>query len=827
MKRSASAVWTLLAVVVIGLFLLIDPFGWFRGARVETSVVGPEASVPAPADTTAAELGSGAEVPDPDHDVAIAREAIDPLAAAGIAAFRVLHWTGHVVPDAQVLIFRGEELRCNQHTDEQGVVEVAADGEPAGLVVAVVNRPLEWHAVELTAGRHDVVLTEGGRLSGRFVTENGGSPGKLRLSLDSDHPPTSIPPLPAVVDEAVRARTLRAAYAIFDTDEEGAFDLTGLPAEWSGRIWVRGGWKVLSTTHGETEPSAAGVRFAAPVSDVVVRLARRRALYGRLVLRDDGSPLEGARLVAMLRSPQAKSPTYSSAKTDDEGRFSFESKQDLISEFELRLGQRFRESAPLLRLDEENLPADGDLGDVVVDDVRHVPFLLQDSEGDPVRSGVAIAAGVRSDRTGKDGRGELRWIARAVDLLVAEARGFVPTAHEIPPVVVDALIVTMERANTLVVKLMLPEDCDPKQFKVVVLGEGTITAGPVRGDRNQRAHVALWALPPTKLYSAPTDTFLCAHPDPQTNTATFYALRPGMDLELEIHGITGFMIYHSETLAPFAPEEHREVEVSLETGMITFRGRVLDEDGNPLVRAVVQLGGQILAFTDDDGGFESFLVAPESGTLLLQHRTCTTKYLHDYTVPIDGRPVEFRLLPARPLTIEVVDENGAPMPQADVYTEYGGFTTGTHRIEGHRHYSASMPEGPFVIRADLAGRVYRQEHDPFVNEARVVVPIHGRVVGLVATDSTAVRAGRFVLVLQPQDAADDVSPVTESRDAAPDVRIEMLVVHPGSYEATLNYEPSEAEQVAGLAQSSSASVTIVVVAGEETEVRLALSAVDD
>ena len=110
MKRSASAVWTLLAVVLIGLLLLVDPFGWFGGARVETPLAAQEASVPASVDEPGVKLGGGTDLPDLDHDVATEREAIDPLAEAGIAAFRVLHWTGHVVPDAQVLIFRGEEL---------------------------------------------------------------------------------------------------------------------------------------------------------------------------------------------------------------------------------------------------------------------------------------------------------------------------------------------------------------------------------------------------------------------------------------------------------------------------------------------------------------------------------------------------------------------------------------------------------------------------------------------------------------------------------------------------------------------------------------------
>ena len=822
MKRSSRAVWVVLAVILVGLFLLVDPLGWFSEKIESRSLVDPTPRVEAEEEVAEPLVKPPVDEIIAAEDPGSERQAIDPAIEAATTTLRVLDRTDRVVVDAQLILVRGEELLANERTDEAGELKLDADGLPAGLIIAVPDRPPEWHDVVLHPGRQDVFLVEASRLAGRFVTEDGSSPGVLRLSLDSDHSPTTNSNLPPIVTEIVRYDALRGGYSIFETDEEGAFDLSGLPASWSGRIWMRRGWKVLSTSNGKIEPAAGGVRFTEPVTDVLVRLARRRTVVGRLVLRGDGTPLENTRIAARLRSPNAKSPENFSSKTDEEGRFSLECKQDVISELELRLGLRFADGVPLLRLDGKSLPADGDLGDVMVDDVRHVPFLLQDVVGEPIRNGAAIAGGVRSERTGTDGRGELRWVPGVVHELVGEARGFTPTVHAIPPVVTEPLVVTLARANRLEVKLLLPEESSPDQFKVVLRGEGAITAGPVPDLLDQMRHVDRWTRPLAKLSREPADEYLCAALNSR-NTAIFYALRPNVNIELEVQGMTGYAVYHSETLAPLGPEEHREIEVPLQVSLIVFRGRVLDENGNPLVRAHLQLGGQLRAFTEDDGGFECFLEGPETGTLLVAHRTCTTKYLHNYAVPIDGRPVEFRLSPARPLTVEVVDENGTPMPQAEIYTEYGGFTTGTYHLEGHRHLVPGMPEEPFVIRAELAGRYYRQEHDPSRDEARVVVPVHGRVVGLVNSASTAGRAGRFHLILNPQDT-EDARAIGESRDSVPDLRIELPVVHPGTYEATLLYKPTKDEQAAGREQLSSAPVTITVEAGRETEVRLVLPA---
>lgn len=822
MKRSALAIWFLLAVVAASLVLLADPFGWLAGepatAAPGPAVAGPSDPDPAPPVELEPVLSGPAEeaVPGPE------RRAIDPLLEERRVAFRVLDPLDRPVADAQILLLRGEALLFDADTDEKGEVALAADGEPARLFLAVVHRPVEEREVLLEPGLQEIRLEEGARLAGRFAREDGLPTGKLRFSIHSDQPFSSIAAPPAAVEDALRVQALKRDYAVEETDEAGRFAVAGLQPGWSGRLWPRGGWKVVSSSHGDEMPKARGVRLHEPVSDLLLLVAPQPALHGRLVLSDDGSPLAGAKVSVLIRSPDSESAFGSTTHTDEDGHFLIQPTPERISSLDLHLGLAFRESPSILALHGAAIPADGDLGDVIVDEVRDVPFRLQDLVGQPIAGGTATALGVSSGSTDREGLGELRWLPRSVDSMHVEASGFVPAGVEIPPVVAAPLLVILEPANELIVKLRLPEGADPTQFKVALVGEERITAVAFDDRSRQRAHATRWDyITPVVFMRAAPDTFLVAKPDEHTGVVRFHALRSGAEIRLEVHGITGDMIYHSEVLAPLAPAERREIEVRLDEGMIAFRGRVLDQDGDPLSMASLQLSNQILGWTGDDGSFLCFLSEPETGTLLVQHNSCATRYLHGYAVPTDGRPVEFRLSPARRVTVEVVDGNGDPVPQAEVWLEHGGFVTNTHRIEGHRHVAGSVPEASFVFRVDLAGREYRQEHDPTVPELRFVVPVHGRLTAFVSGATTATRDGRFTLQLSPPEG-EPAQPLFEGRGSAPNLRIEVPAVHPGTYAVVLRYAPGDEERAAGRVEEASSPVSVTIEPGEEAEIHLSL-----
>ena len=551
----------------------------------------------------------------------------------------------------------------------------------------------------------------------------------------------------------------------------------------------------------------------------------RTLFNGRLILRDDGEPLGGASLSARMRSPDADSPDFTLAETDEEGRFELTREHKRVSAFDLHLGGRFHEGSSILRLDGADLPPDGDLGEVVVSEVRNVPFVLRNPQDEPIAGGTADAAGTRSAPTGNDGRSTLPWLPRSVDWMRVEADGFVPAEVALPEIVAEALVVVLEPSNLLAVDLVAPLGGDPAQFKVVLRREEGVTEPPIEDAMEQRAHVGTWAYPPYDLMQVSPASYLAASPEPD-GVATFRSLRSGVEIELEVRGITGEAVFHRRTLAPFDPTETRRIEVTFGDEVRVFRGRVLDSEENPLEFASLQLGNRILGRTNKEGAFLCFLLDEEPQTLLIQHEACSILFLHDYVAPADGRPVEFRLSPAHNVTIEVVDESGRPVPQAEVWIQQEGFTTNTHRIDGSRHVATSLTDNPFEIVTRLAGRVYTQEHSSVVPEARVVVPVHGAVVAVVSDATSAGREGRFLLALEPAEG-DPALLLTESRASSPNrsagLRIEIPAVHPGVYQASLHYTPSDVERAAGRAEETSDPIPVTVEAGEETEIQLDLT----
>ena len=821
MKRSVPGISFLFAVVVLGLFLLLDPLAWFGGER-EAEAFPPSTATPeTPAASDEPELEGIPEVPVADRPGESERSVVEPSIAAGLASFRILDPAEHPVAGAHVVLVRDESVLLDERTDERGTVEAPADARPALLVVLNAPRPPESREVVLDPGRQEIRLSEGETIGGRLVREDGEPAGAMAVRLHGDHPLPFAAGIPEVAWEALGIHESIRSVLSGETDDAGGFAFPGLPPSWSGAFRPPYGWRVVATSDGQVGAAGYSVRLSRPVSDLLVRIAPTLVLHGRLVLRDDGAPLAGASLSAMLRSPDVESPQFTGTRTDEGGGFAIVRRYDRVSSFDLRLGGAFHESPTILLLDGSDIPADGDLGDVVVDEVRNVPFLLQDTKGAPIAGGRAVAAGTRSEPTGEDGRSELRWLPRSVARMTVDASGYVPADVELPVVVVDPLVVTLESANRLDVTLLLPEGGDPTQFRVVLRGDERITATPIPEGGDQHPYVGEWAFPPIDLTSEAQDRFLCARPDEQHGVALFRALRPGVVIELEVRGITGRAVYHRETLSPFAPAEVRELEVDLRGAILVFRGRVLDLEGNPLVQASLQLGNQILGWTDEEGAFLCFLADPEPGTLLVGHRACATEYLHDYVIPSDGRPVEFRLSPARRVTIEVVDENGDPVPQAEIWVRHGGFHTNTHRVEGNRHVASSVPDAPFELVATLAGREYVQEHDPANPEATIVVPVHGRLTAVIAARTLASRQGRFLLILRPTDD-ESARTVVESRDSAPGLRIEIAAAHPGTYEASLVYDPSEEEEAGGRARESSDPAPVTVEAGREVEIRLEL-----
>jgi hypothetical protein len=820
MRRSATALGFASAAIALVSVWLVDPLGWF--ARPPTGANPAVRASPGNADE---EQGVPALQQAPlesrQSESAQEQETTGAAPAEDRAVFRLVHGAGEPERGARVVVAREKELLFHGNSDEGGEVALAADGQEAQLVARSRNRPMEAWTVRLDGGVHELRLAEGARVAGRLQRDDGAEVGRVFLQLEADRPLVPSETLSDVVWAAFGLAPSQTRFLFGRTEANGSFEFSGLPASWKGDLQIVGEWRVRSASHGEVQSLAGRVRLAEPADDLLIVLAARAALRGRLLAASDGAPLSGSSLCARLRAPGETEPELVYAQADQDGRFELASARAAISAFELRFGNLFEESLPILELEGAAVPLDGELGDLLVEGVRDVRFLLHEAGGAPIQGGFARAAGIQSEPTDSEGRSQLRKLPTSARRLWAEAAGFVPREIELGPALPDPLRIQLEPASVLEVRLRPPKGGSLSQFKVVVRREEGVVAGPVRNKLQQMAYVGASAMPTSDLWNAPLSSYLAATAEEPSGVATFRALALGVALELEVRGITGPEVYHRQTLVPFHAGEERRIEVALGEGLVVFRGRVVDAAGEPLARATVQRDGAILGWTDEQGGFLYFLVNAGPGTLVVQHEGCSTLFLHDYVVPPGGEEVVLRLNPARNVTIEVVDESGAPVPEAEVWILQEGFITNTHRIDIHRHVASSLTDNVFQIETRVGGRKYLQDHSSDRPEARVVVPVHGSVLAQVTDATTSGRPGRMRVLLTPSEGQPG-DPLVGERASAPELAFEFGAVLPGSYTAVLQYVPTDDERAAGAQELESAPQTIDVKPRQRTEVRLEL-----
>jgi hypothetical protein len=818
-KRSTLVLGIVLLIVGGTLVALLDPLG-----TREDPAAGRASPEPSPAAGVEAGRDEQLVAPSSGTTDAVPRErlAVDPELGEKRALLHLLDAEGRAVPDAFVAVARGDELLHAGSTDQQGELALVADRDPAQVIARAPGRPLDQWQVRLDPGLHELRYRGRARLSGRLFREDGTPAGGLQVRLYADEPMLPEEPIPEFAWKYLGIPRSGDVRLLTESLQDGSFVVTGLPPDWRGTLRLPRGWLIDSSSHGVVEPRTRTLRVELPVDDLLLRLSAPAILRGRLLSRGDATPLTGAMLSARLEAPDPEPADTVGIRTDDEGRFVLTARGPRIVGLELRLGNDPHEGPLLLALGVAGLPPDGELGDVYVENVRDIPFLLLESGGAPIPGGTARAAGSRSDPTGDDGRGVLRWLPLDVQRLRAEAPDFVPVEVELTPLLPDPLAIVLEPASRLEVGVVPPAGGDPGQFRVVLHREEGVVAGPLRDQADQASYVGAWTFPPVDMMQAPRDTYLASRVSAPEGIAEFRALQVGVPIELEVRGITGSAVYHRRTLEPLRAGERRRVEVALGEEVVVFRGRILDAAGAPLERATVQLGGQILGWTDADGAFLCFLADAEPGTLVLQHTDCSTLFLHDYVVPPGGREAEFRLQPAREVTIEVVDEAGQPVPEAEVWILQEGFTTNTNRVEGSRHLASSLTDQPFEIEVQVGGHRYIQEHTSDVPEARVVVPVHGSVLARVSAATTDGRAGSVTLILQPLEA-ESGDPIIAFRRCQPGgLTLELSAVLPGRYEAWLSYEPTENERAAGRVTETSAAIEVTIEAARRADVALDL-----
>lgn len=788
--------------------------------------VGPCSSNPTPTTDTAAEEPVHETGMHTDHaevseliqseDTSIDRTHVESV-LKGPTIVELVESNGKPVAFATVLICSEQELLHESRTGPEGTVEFLSDGTQVTLVVAAGGRPISLHTLKLVPGKVEVQLPDGAQLTGKIIKHDGMPFQDARLILWSDNPLFDYNTLPAPARDAIDAKVRTNAIGT-TTAADGTFSFTGLLASWSGFVSVPYGHTIQHASSGQLSANSSRLRLEAPPVDLVIQLAKPTNIRGRLLSSSSMAPIATTTLSALYTPMDGGRQEHKNSKTDQEGYFTLQIDPAMVDRLDLYLGMSTRQNVPFLRMTASEIPPDGELGVIHVESLRTIRFLLKDRQGVPISSGIAKAAGLSSEPTDKKGKGVLPWVPAEIASMRFVAPGFVPAEVMLQEIVPDPLIVLMDYGNRLEVELILPAGVDVSQFRATLKCDSVMIDGPAADTVELLDYYGEGSQP---YYQAPGNmvgSLLVARVNHE-GLIVFQSLRSDVELNLEVLGITGSTPYHQELLQPLGQQEVRRHVVDLTKTGSVFRGRVTDLNGNPLVRATVQLGGQILAWTDNLGEFSCLVKETEAKTLLASHQSSATLYMPDFLVPLHGTAVELKLEPALRVTIEVIDEAGHPIADAKAFTLRGGFTTTTHSLGGGRFETGGLSSETIGIRVQVAGKTYEQDHNPADPIAEVVVPLHGSL-SVEFKPPAQPGPGKYSVAIRYMNSEEWIFQ-SQLLSAADDWNCDFLLVYPGEYEVSAKYSPSAEEEASGLNKAAIGEMrTVRVEAGQTSQVRL-------
>jgi hypothetical protein len=786
MSKLPKAAWVALSAILILLIFALEPWRGLSSGAVEND--GTIGNLEVAPDLIGAELSAAGNA----NESSAEREEVQ-VPGIGNAIFEVREEGGDVIV-ARIVVCREGKLLHSGSTNQEGRVEFTSDDLPCEVFISKSNSALHSQSLHLTSGLQVIVLPNGQLVFGTIINTNQEPVSGLKLRLRSDHPMYDVAKVPLA---ALSDLGLTANYHALRTtaNELGEFQFAGLTDSWSGILTLPSSHEAQSVSAGNIMASQRGIRLSSPIQDLVVVVDKPQAVYGQLIDISTGVAVDQVRITSRSTTVGGEKPSFNSAMTDEEGRFILRLNPVEVGSIELHLGGISKQKPPIHQLGSGEVPGDGNLGVIHVSGLRDIPFLLRNRRDQAISDGIARAASLESKPTDNNGRGVLRWVPPEFSSLQFIANGYVPGEVKLAEPIPNPLTVYLDQANRLLVKIEPPGGVAADQFRAQLTSDSVMIAGPANTELDLKNYLSEWTFPRYQTSRLPYGHTLFARPNPD-GFVSFHALKSDVAMTLEIFGITGDTVYHSETVSPLGAEENRELVVDLAQSGRHFHGRVTDLEGNAIIGATVQLGGQILAWTDGEGKFSCLVVEEKPRTLVLSANGSAARFIKDFQIPSDGSAVELKMEPALSVMINVVDEHETPIPDAEVSIIRGGFTTNTFSRGNARFEATGLSSEKVQIRTRVAGRDYFQDLLPSQSTARVVIPMQGDLT--VQINSPTLQSDGEYRVVLVAKFADDVVVLSKSPTAAEGWKCHFPFVSPGVYRVSVNYDPSDVELADGM-----------------------------
>lgn len=688
-----------------------------------------------PAETGGAEqalAGAETEAPPPDGDE---RRSATTDAATAVRAVRVVDEGGGPVSGATVIACSEGRVVGTARTDGDGR---AAVGLETDLVVgAAPGRPAVPLEVEGDESTLVLTLARGERLAGHLRV--GGAPPvePVTLSLRHDRPLESRVP-PAAAEALEDAGLGDATTAPVGAD--GRFGVGGLRPGWSGALELPRGLRLVA----DPAPGARNERRTTAVlpraaPDLVLEAVRVPTVRGRFVRSGDGSPVPDVQY--SFHHSSGGSSKVSRGESDANGRFEHELLFSSDAMEWMDAHERpavkyiaFYGIAPTYRWEAEEIPTDGNLGDLPLDRPprRTLHVRVETANGEPAPDAFIRVLWER-ELHATDGSGYTRiagFPGGAATIRVS-ARGWSTQEVEVPATDTDSedpfVVVLEERTNRLDVTVVDAEGRPASGAFVDLGGEEPLYSGPA----NLEASMSWFTSHRTggrRVYRHWLD---------RNGRLVLQSLVPELPLELGVVDAlddrrTGGV--HTFSLQAPAPGEESVLTLTLLIPLAQVRGRVLDRGGAPIARASVTVS--------EDGDWGPSASTGPDGTFLVDGIVCSPRramvdVTHPGHVPLRTEFVlagtvdlgDLVLGPAVPLELHVLDPSGDPIDVAGVEARFpGGPTRSGERLQPGRFDFLDLPPGPVTFRIRHGPHDHERTFDPQRPHGSWTLPAHGALV---------------------------------------------------------------------------------------------------
>ena len=650
-----------------------------------------------------------------------------------------------LVASAELLLCRGGTVLARGETDVEGrlAVELQEEGQ-AKLLAIAPGWPAQIHKVSLAPETHEVSLRPGAVLSGLIVVDGGQPDERIPLTLFADSSYLSFKKELGASTKQLKIDRYAPNRAYAQTEPDGSFRFDGLPADWSGSLWLPSDYHLKDPNLVERDWRPSSTYLREPVEQLRIEVEKLLALTGRVVdyRGRQPFPVPAAEVSAGIQYPHSAVTGRGSSReiTDPDGRFRLALKHQSVRGGVLYLSSPYNKLRRKFELEPREVLEDWDLGDVALvdlDTTRTVQLAVFDAQGLPISGAVAamdLFAPI-SDPTAVDGRTSLRGVVPGRSTIVVYAVGFQVTTVSVPEQVPEEIEVTLPKGAVLELHFNAPDGEPTSKLQASL----TADRHPLREGTEPPVSIFAWT-------EAGCSPYTWSRQDDGSETVHLYTretglimndLVPGLALGLRVTGRFGELLEERE-IAPLGREEWRKLDVALTGGARTLRGRVLDETGQPVSQADVSVswfpdgGAGRISRTESqgvgrDGSFALSGLYARTVSFLVSADGYVDLWFEDYELPADETSVELRLTTGRDLVVRVFDLAGRPVP-ARVSVRFGdtrfSYVSATTSEPG-TYLLRNLPEREVNVRARVHGVSYWRSHDPLDPELVIEVPALG------------------------------------------------------------------------------------------------------